>query len=71
MTADGGAPPAAVRAYLSLGSNLGDRLTHLAVAVRALGALEGVRVQRWSPVYETTPLGPDAAVLPGQPPYLN
>jgi len=53
------------RAYLALGSNLGDRLSNLERAVRYLDALPGVRVLRSSRVYETAPVGPV------QPDYLN
>jgi 2-amino-4-hydroxy-6-hydroxymethyldihydropteridine diphosphokinase len=50
------------RAFLGLGSNLGDRVTYLRRAVAALPDLVAV-----SPVYETDPLGG-----PGeQRPYLN
>lgn len=62
---------AGVRAYLSLGSNLGDRLANLAGAVRALERLPDVDVQALSPVYETAPLGPSGAVVHDQPAYLN
>ena len=41
------------RAFLSLGSNLGDRRTQLAEAVRSLGS----SVRAVSPVYETDPVG--------------
>ncbi|HXW32340.1 MAG TPA: 2-amino-4-hydroxy-6-hydroxymethyldihydropteridine diphosphokinase [Acidimicrobiales bacterium] len=51
-----------MRAFLGLGSNLGDRLAELR---RAVGALE--EVVAVSPVYETDPVGGPA----GQPPYLN
>lgn len=69
-----------MRAYLSLGSNLGDRLVLLRQTVRALheagarhvaGATPGVRVTRVSPVYETLPLGPDGEVRLDQPSFLN
>jgi 2-amino-4-hydroxy-6-hydroxymethyldihydropteridine diphosphokinase len=53
------------RAYLGLGSNLGDRLANLREAVRLL-AERGVRAARSSRVYETDPLGG-----PPQPEYLN
>jgi 2-amino-4-hydroxy-6-hydroxymethyldihydropteridine diphosphokinase len=46
-----------VRAYLGLGSNLGDRLALLQVAVDELAATPGVRVVAVSPVYETAPVG--------------
>lgn len=50
------------RAFLGLGSNLGDRAAHLAAAVGVLPDLARV-----SPVYETSPVGGP----PGQGPYLN
>jgi 2-amino-4-hydroxy-6-hydroxymethyldihydropteridine diphosphokinase len=53
------------RAFLGLGSNLGDRLANLQRAVDLLGAAEGIRVVRSSRVYETDPVGPP------QPDYLN
>jgi 2-amino-4-hydroxy-6-hydroxymethyldihydropteridine diphosphokinase len=53
-------------AYVSLGTNLGDRAAHLARALCALGALEDTRLVAVSPVYETDPVGP-----PPQGPYLN
>ncbi|HEY7438410.1 MAG TPA: 2-amino-4-hydroxy-6-hydroxymethyldihydropteridine diphosphokinase [Acidimicrobiia bacterium] len=45
------------RAYLGIGSNLGDRLAHLQGAVDHLAATEDVVVVGVSPVYETTPVG--------------
>lgn len=51
-----------MRAYLGLGSNLGDRRAHLRAAVDALPDVVAV-----SPVYETEPVGGPA----DQPPYLN
>jgi 2-amino-4-hydroxy-6-hydroxymethyldihydropteridine diphosphokinase len=45
------------RAYLALGSNLGDRLAHLQLAVDALARATGVRVLALSRVYETVPVG--------------
>ena len=51
-----------MRAYLGLGSNLGDRRAHLRAAVAALPDVVAV-----SPVYETDPVGGP----PGQSPYLN
>jgi len=53
------------RAFLSLGSNLGDRLAHLQGAVDGLAATPGITVVAVSHVYETEPIGPD------QPDYLN
>jgi len=55
----------AVRAFLGLGSNLGDRRAHLRRAVELLVA-EGDLVAV-SPLYETDPVGGP----PGQGPYLN
>jgi 2-amino-4-hydroxy-6-hydroxymethyldihydropteridine diphosphokinase len=45
------------RAYLGLGSNLGDRLAHLQRAVDALAAVDGIAVVAVSRVYETAPVG--------------
>lgn len=53
------------RAYLGLGSNVGDRLARLQAAVDGLGSTAGVEVEAVSRVYETEPVGPD------QPDYLN
>ena len=53
-------------AFVSLGSNLGDRAASLAFAVDRLRASEGIRAMALSPVYETDPVGP-----PPQGPYLN
>lgn len=54
------------RAYLGLGSNLGDRLAHLQSAVDGLAATPGVVVVAASRVYETQPIGG-----PPQPDYMN
>jgi len=54
-----------VRAFLGLGSNLGDRWAHLRAAVEALR--EADRVVGVSTVYETEPVGGPG----GQGPYLN
>jgi 2-amino-4-hydroxy-6-hydroxymethyldihydropteridine diphosphokinase len=48
---------ATVRAFLSLGSNLGDRTTHLRRAVDQLRAGNDPVVTAVSPVYETEPVG--------------
>jgi 2-amino-4-hydroxy-6-hydroxymethyldihydropteridine diphosphokinase len=53
-------------AYIGLGSNLGDRLSYLQLAVDALARVPGVRVKAVSRVYETAPVGG-----PPQDPYLN
>ena len=55
-----------VRAYVALGSNLGDRQAYLAFARERLARLDGTRLLGASAVEETAPLG-DAV----QPPYLN
>jgi 2-amino-4-hydroxy-6-hydroxymethyldihydropteridine diphosphokinase len=59
-------PRTSTRAYLGIGSNLGDRLEHLQGAVDGLARAEGVTVAAVSPVYETEPVGG-----PEQPDYLN
>ena len=46
-----------VRAYIGLGSNVGDRLGFLQRAVSRLRATTGVDVVRVSSVYETEPVG--------------
>jgi 2-amino-4-hydroxy-6-hydroxymethyldihydropteridine diphosphokinase len=56
----------AERAFVALGSNLGDRAAHLAAARGALSRLPGTTLVAASAVEETAPLGG----LP-QPPYLN
>ncbi len=63
-------PPVGLRArgahtlYLGLGSNLGDRLAMLNLALRRLG--EVMVILRVSPLYETAPLG-----FAEQPDFLN
>jgi 2-amino-4-hydroxy-6-hydroxymethyldihydropteridine diphosphokinase len=52
--------------YLGLGSNVGDRLSHLRDAVGAL-ARHGIRIRRSSSVYETEPVG----LVPDQRDFLN
>lgn len=61
----GGRPPVR-RAYLGLGSNLGDRGRALQHAVDGLAVADGVTVAAVSAVYETAPVGG-----PEQPDYLN
>ena len=62
MSADAADPAPAVRTFLSLGSNLGDRRAHLRQAVDSLPDVAAV-----SALYETDPIGG-----PGnQGPYLN
>jgi 2-amino-4-hydroxy-6-hydroxymethyldihydropteridine diphosphokinase len=55
------------RAFVSLGSNLGDRLAYLKTAVTALGRGPRTRVIGTSKVYETVPV----EVEEEQPHYLN
>lgn len=57
----------AVRAFLSLGSNLGDRAGYLRSAVAALERSEFASVVGVSPVYETEPVEVEGE----QPEYLN
>jgi 2-amino-4-hydroxy-6-hydroxymethyldihydropteridine diphosphokinase len=54
------------RAYVALGSNLGDRAAHLDRARVALSLLPHTRLAAVSSIEETAPLGAMA-----QPPYLN
>lgn len=54
------------RAFLALGSNLGDRHAHLQAAVDFLHATTGISVQAVSSVYETDPVGG-----PAQDDFLN
>jgi 2-amino-4-hydroxy-6-hydroxymethyldihydropteridine diphosphokinase len=55
-----------VRAYIGLGSNVGDSRQTLARAVRALDALPGARVRKVSRLYQTKPVG-----VKDQPDFLN
>jgi 2-amino-4-hydroxy-6-hydroxymethyldihydropteridine diphosphokinase len=54
------------QAFIALGSNLGDRASHLAFARSSLAALPGTTVLAASDVEETEPLGERS-----QPRYLN
>jgi 2-amino-4-hydroxy-6-hydroxymethyldihydropteridine diphosphokinase len=54
------------RAYIGLGSNLGDRAATIAGAVDALRAAEGVELLRVSSLRDTEPVG-----YLDQPPFLN
>lgn len=53
-------------AYVSLGSNLGDRLGEVSRAVDAIAHLPGTRVSKVSHAYES-----EAAYLEDQPPFVN
>ena len=55
-----------VEAFVSLGSNLGDRELALRRAREALAATPGIELVAISAIYETDPIGP-----PPQGPYLN
>ena len=57
------------RAFLSLGSNLGDRLAYLQAALDALRRGPSVSLISTSKVYETTPVEVEVEVE--QPDYLN
>ena len=54
-----------MRAFVGVGSNLGDRWGKLALAARALRAAPRTALVRASRVYDTAPVGPP------QPRYLN
>ncbi|MDR7481007.1 MAG: 2-amino-4-hydroxy-6-hydroxymethyldihydropteridine diphosphokinase [Armatimonadota bacterium] len=54
------------RAYISLGSNLGDRLALLRAAEAHLSRTPGIQVRARSSIYETEPVG-----FPDQPWFLN
>src|SRR5262245_33616622 len=56
-----------IRAYVALGSNLGDQQRFLDAAVARLRAAAGIAVRRVSPYYETAPVGGPA----GSGAYLN
>lgn len=62
--------PVAVPAVLALGSNLGDRESTVAAAVRAIAELPGVHLTAVSPVYESDAVKPDGVDL-AAPAYLN
>ncbi|MGP1271895.1 MAG: 2-amino-4-hydroxy-6-hydroxymethyldihydropteridine diphosphokinase [Phycisphaerales bacterium] len=55
-----------VRAFVALGSNLGDRAAFIRRAVLRLHGTPRMRVLRVAPVFETAPVGPA-----GQGSYLN
>lgn len=60
------APEGTVTAFVAIGSNVGDRMAHVAFALEELDRSAGVRVLRRSTIHETDPVGP-----PGQGRYLN
>ncbi|MBT4485646.1 MAG: 2-amino-4-hydroxy-6-hydroxymethyldihydropteridine diphosphokinase [Candidatus Latescibacteria bacterium] len=55
-----------MKAYLGLGSNIGNRFENLNEAVRLLNEAAEIRVMNVSKIYETVPVGG-----PEQPDYLN
>lgn len=57
------------RAVLSLGANLGDRVATIDQAVRALGAIDGIRVLERSSAWESPSWHPDGEGL--SPDYAN
>ena len=46
-----------MRAFIGLGSNVGDRAEHLRMAIRALATTTGIDVIQVSSMYETEPVG--------------
>ena len=69
MIPEHGAPaaaPSAVRAYIALGSNLGDRMRNMKAAIGKIKEIIGVRVTKVSSFFETEPVGG-----PPQGMYLN
>ena len=54
-----------IEVFIGLGSNLGDRLANLGLAVDLLAREPGILLRRVSLAYETEPIGPP------QPRYLN
>jgi 3-oxoacyl-[acyl-carrier protein] reductase len=59
--------PMGVKAYVALGSNLGDRQGHLERALQALRETSAITLHRVSSFIETAPVGGPS----GQGPYLN
>lgn len=55
-----------MRAFIGLGSNLGDRAENLRNAIRAFSSITGIEVKQVSSMYETEPVGG-----PPQSDYLN
>jgi len=55
-----------MRAFIGLGSNVGDRAENLRQAIRALQATSDIELAQVSGMYETEPVGG-----PSQPDYLN
>ncbi|UDI79116.1 2-amino-4-hydroxy-6-hydroxymethyldihydropteridine diphosphokinase [Staphylococcus taiwanensis] len=55
-----------VKAYLGLGSNIGDRAQQLQEAIEIIDSMEDIVVTQISPIYETAPVG-----YTEQPNFLN
>jgi 2-amino-4-hydroxy-6-hydroxymethyldihydropteridine diphosphokinase len=55
-----------MRAFIGLGSNMGDRAENMRNAIRGFAATPGIDVIQVSSMYETEPVGG-----PAQPDYLN
>lgn len=55
-----------VKAYLGLGSNIGDRKQQLLKAIDLIGNIKGIKVTKQSSIYETAPVG-----YTDQPNFLN
>ncbi|MDW7655561.1 MAG: 2-amino-4-hydroxy-6-hydroxymethyldihydropteridine diphosphokinase [Bacillota bacterium] len=59
-------PGKPVAVFLSLGSNLGDRIGYLVFAVHKLAGIDGIEIDAVSSLYETDPVG-----LTEQPAFYN
>ncbi|AMK76698.1 MULTISPECIES: 2-amino-4-hydroxy-6-hydroxymethyldihydropteridine diphosphokinase [Methylomonas] len=59
-------PKSGVEAYIGLGSNLEDSVDHVSRARLEIAALPGVAETAFSPLYRSTPVGPQ-----DQPDYVN
>ncbi len=55
-----------IRAFIAIGSNLGDSVTQAQNAITALSEIDGVDVIKASSLYSSTPMGPQ-----DQPDYIN
>ncbi|MBU4457730.1 MAG: 2-amino-4-hydroxy-6-hydroxymethyldihydropteridine diphosphokinase [Candidatus Omnitrophica bacterium] len=56
----------AIRCYIGIGSNLGDRQKNMDIAIQRLRETDAIEVNKASSIYETEPAGG-----PEQPRYLN
>jgi 2-amino-4-hydroxy-6-hydroxymethyldihydropteridine diphosphokinase len=55
-----------LKAYLGLGSNLGNRAENLSMAIEMISKVKGIEILRISKTYETSPAGYES-----QPDFLN